>query len=355
MKVSSSIGGATGAAFRAFQKAAALREVMEKGDEGEVVRLLDKDPLLIETADHRKRLPITAAAQLGQLGVARLLTQRGVNVNGADGDGRTALHWASREGHAEVANLLMSFGAEVTRRDHAGNTPFLLASGGGHVALAEMLLQQRGGEGLEEENGSGMRALHKAAVGGHEEMVTFLLGMGAQASSRNIHGCTPFLLAAQGGQLGVVKVLMQSLGTQVLGEVDNRGRTPLHCAATQDHGDVVTFLLSKGAQANVTDGEDKTPLTWACHMSHVGVVQVLAQHMGTQELQDRDQQGSGALHWAVEGGDEEVIRCLLLAGADPSVVDHEGRTPQTFAQEHEWTTSEAVFQVSRPRIQERCS
>jgi ankyrin repeat protein len=70
--------------------------------------------------------------------------------------------------------------------------------------------------------------------------------------------------------------------------------------------------------------------------------------MGTLALHETDEDGKTALHWAVhEGwGQERMVRFLLVAGADSSIMDHELMTPRAVAEENEYAEIVAVFEVS---------
>jgi ankyrin repeat protein len=126
-------------------------------------------------------------------------------------------------------------------------------------------------------------------------------------------------------------MLLQHMGTQALRETDNKGRTALHWAAHSGHEAVVTFLVEMGAHVNSRDAFDTTPLMWACEKGHVGVVRMLA-HMGEEGLKERCTNGSTILHWAIEKGYHDAAKILLLAGADPTIMDDEGRTPRALAE-----------------------
>jgi hypothetical protein len=60
-----------------------------------------------------------------------------------------------------------------------------------------------------------------------------------------------------------------------------------------------------------------------------------------------DPKGGTALHWAVAGGDFEVVRLLLEAGADPKRPDGGGLTPLALArQKKRETITEILEQVA---------
>ena len=54
---------------------------------------------------------------------------------------------------------------------------------------------------------------------------------------------------------------------------------------------------------------------------------ILAITNGT-DLNELDNLGNSALHWAVMRGDIEIVKILLEAGADPNVISSDGYTPK---------------------------
>jgi ankyrin repeat protein len=300
---------------------------VRQGNTRKVTRLLDADPGRLEKANDKGTRPLALAASRGHLGLVRLMLQRGASANAAGRMGKTALHWAAFKGQEGVVMFLLRHGAHANRRNDVGRTPLMLACGKGDVGVVRVLLQYIGIHGLQETDNKGRTALHWAASGGHAELVAFLLKDGAQVNRKAYDGATPFITACQKGRLGVVRMLLQHIGTQGLQETDNQGRTALHWAANRGHEAVATFLLEQGAQANGSDALGETPFILACKKGHLAVVRLLLRHVGEQALHQRDDDGRTALHWAASWGHGEEVAFLLGQGAEANSRDIFGRTP----------------------------
>jgi hypothetical protein len=176
----------------------------------------------------------------------------------------------------------------------------------------------------------------------------------------------PILVAAESGHLGVVRLLVQRGAN--LNATEYRDITALHLAVSQGNEEVVAFLLQQGAQANRRTMNGHTPLMWAARHSDSVIMEMLVKHLGGQGLDDKDGTAEWTpLHNAADWGEQEAVRVLLLAGADPSIVDNEGRTPRAVAEEtveeEDWMDEQekehreegragcvAVFQVSGERV-----
>jgi ankyrin repeat protein len=140
----------------------------------------------------------------------------------------------------------------------------------------------------------------------------------------------------------MVRLLLQK-GANI-NATGHSGTCALAAAAEDGHENIVTFLLSQGAQADAKDEHGMTPFMVAAASHQVGVARVLLQHTGGQGMGDSDEEGLTALHHAAEGGDEKMVRFLLLHGADPRVRSMEG-TPREMAEECGHATCVAVFEV----------
>jgi ankyrin repeat protein len=84
-------------------------------------------------------------------------------------------------------------------------------------------------------------------------VVALLLQRGVNVNVRNSRGQTPLHIAAQNGQLDVVRLLLASQQIDVNAR-DQQGSTPLHLASEKGHVEVVQLLVAHGARLDVRSG-----------------------------------------------------------------------------------------------------
>lgn len=199
----------------------------------------------------------------------------------------------------------------------------------------------------------GMEGLLEALQEGEATTVMRLLDAEPALLERAIHeGDRPLAVAAKDGQLGLVRLLVhRKANVNASGPL---GRTALHWAADRGNEEMVAFLLSEGAHADIADSNGGTPAMLASLRGHVGVVQLLAQYMGTQGLDEGDDMGTQgvdegdeagwtALCFAAHRGSHEVVRLLLSKGARAHLVDVHGRTPIMLAStRNHWNVVEVL-------------
>jgi ankyrin repeat protein len=120
----------------------------------------------------------------------------------------------------------------------------------------------------------------------------------------------------------------------------------LHRACVRGSREVCSLLLAHGADATAVNESGSTPLVHASVHGHTDVVALLLAHgCGDIDLQ-RAGTRSTALHSAVYNGHAGVVRALLVAGADPRIVNHHGETPLAMAVTRGHTECVALLQVS---------
>jgi uncharacterized protein len=168
------------------------------GNLGQVERLLDEDPTLINARNLRdidKPTPLIVAAESGHVDVVLCLLNRGAAVNARDGMEGTALYWPCLNGHGRVVRLLLERGADPTITDRNGFTPLFAAAVGGHEAIVQSLLQTPAIALIDQRCRQGQTALSRAVCTGREGVVRILLRHGADPTVGDNLGRTPLMLA----------------------------------------------------------------------------------------------------------------------------------------------------------------
>jgi hypothetical protein len=148
-------------------------------------------------------------------------------------------------------------------------------------------------------------------------------------------GCTPLMLAAGAGADALVMRLL-ALGADV-GARDACGLNAAHWACFGDHGSsTLSLLLDAGVPLDARGGYgDLTPLRHAVDFHAPGCVAVLLARGGDAlGLNDKANDGETALHRAALYLEFEMLRLLVLAGADPTIRDNHEHTPLDFVMSH---------------------
>ena len=159
-------------------------------------------------------------------------------------------------------------------------------------------------------------------------LVRDLLAAGAHVDATTDNGGTALMFAAIGGDIETQKALLDAgADVNAIGGFD---WTALLVASVKGHVPAVRQLLARGADPNHRDIYGWTPLMRAVYEERRMVVQVLLEQPDIA-LNVSNDQGATALHLAAVKGNEALTRSLLLAGADPSVGDRNGRTAENLA------------------------
>jgi len=148
--------------------------------------------------------PLHGAASCGNVLEARRLLESGLaDVNEHGNMGRTPLHYAANNHHKEVVELLIEKGADVNARERYLCTPL-------HYALPSI------------------------------EIVRLLVANGADVNAKDKEGQTPLDYAESNvRQLAAIDADLKAQHKD--------GHTPLDQAERMDYGEVINFLISKGA------------------------------------------------------------------------------------------------------------
>lgn len=158
----------------------------------------------------------------------------------------------------------------------------------------------------------GNMPLHHAVLGGHLDMVKFLIGHGAFINSRSRAGANVLHIAARLGYLDIVKYLAES--GAYIDSRDNNGSTILHSAADSAKLDIIKYLVERGANFNLRDNKGGTILYSAVRSGNRDVIKYLVE-LGV-DIDSRDNNGGTALHSAVWFNNLNGLKHLVELGAD---------------------------------------
>ncbi|KQJ99481.2 26S proteasome non-ATPase regulatory subunit 10 isoform X3 [Brachypodium distachyon] len=156
------------------------------------------------------------------------------------------------------------------------------------------------------------------------DVVRYLLNHDADTEKLNEDGLTPLYVAAAIGQCEIVEVLL-SKGAHI--DALSTGETALHAAAHGRHDNVVKILLDHCADHNKINFGDCTPLVCAIDARSLKCVKLLLEAGADVNCVGFET----PLIVAAGIGLTDILKCLVLAGADPNVHDSFGRTPVEIA------------------------
>lgn len=287
---------------------------------------------------------------LNRWAVQRLVGKPHVHVDHRDKKGRSALFLAAERGHRDIMQVLVYGRAKIDIATSAQWTP-----------------------------------LHAATFHGQMRCMEFLLLNGANIRAKDIHGCTPLMLAASSPKLFIVdlvsaadrrrrrhvreaayrqqmrvnerarkkgkgeikdpkevwkqhpnKIELLVMGIllktsthgvkidQLVNDYDKKRRTSLIYAARYGRDFAMSRLLHAKANLHHQDNEGRTALFHATQNGHIETVEMLIR--AGANVNQADQYVVTPLHIALQIADDAMANLLLEARASVQAVDCEGRS-----------------------------
>lgn len=138
----------------------------------------------------------------------------------------------------------------------------------------------------------------------------------------------PLHKAAAGHDMQTFYEAVEASSQAELNAKDEKGKTPLHHAASAGNNKFIGILLERGAKADEADTDGKTPLHYASAKNPESVNKLLKKGA---DANAKDNTGKTPLHYAAPGGNESTILCLLKAEADANSEDNRGKKPSEYA------------------------
>ncbi|CAL1530408.1 unnamed protein product [Lymnaea stagnalis] len=163
-----------------------------------------------------------------------------------------------------------------------------------------------------------------------ENCAAILLTMGVDKDCVDINHMTPLMHAVIAGSIEITKLLITwECQIDTLGGVD--GNSALHLASQRGYLEICRALLDAGANVNIRNEKEDTPLIVASVHGHLPIVKLLLEHHAS--INRRGYRECSALHEATEHGHYEVCSFLITAKAGLEDEDTFGNTPLICAAE----------------------
>lgn len=166
-------------------------------------------------------------------------------------------------------------------------------------------------------------------VTGALNVVQLLVESGIVINSITSKKRTALHVACEHGHAHIVTYLLSKgadASMQFEDDVDERldRGTALHIAANRENEQIVRILLDYGVDCTVVTSKGISALQWAAWKSNFPIVELLVSHGAT--LDDVDSQGTTLLQYAAMKGNHRIAELLLRHGADVDTPGFEGLT-----------------------------
>jgi len=292
----------------------------------------------------------------------------GAQVDIIDTDGVTPIMSAASQGHLECVQILLdSLSASKSEPElieyinllsQSGGSAIMFAAGGGHTDVTKLLMEKNANvnaiaqatpkyveslaqaiaEGTatddQEPHVDGVTALHVAAQGGHLDCVQILLQAGATPGIEDDEKRTPLLLAVKGNFGEVASELVRNGADPNTAYVDDDGEehNVLMDAIIVENEEFALLLISSGAGLYAEDDHQVSTLLQASHRGMTEVVKaILGSHSASADKKEGfvdlpSDEGITPLIAASSEGHSSIVPLLIDAGANVNAVDKDGTT-----------------------------
>lgn len=278
----------------------------------------------------------------------------------------------------KVRYLLRKPNVRADHRDNKGRSAMYIAAERGHPSIIEALLQNRGK--VDNPTNAKWTPLHAAAFHGQMKCMETLMAASASVNARDMHGCTPLILAASSPKLFIVDLVsagdrkkrkkfrkgavqkqnkidagksgknkgqitdpftmwkffpnrIELIAINILLKepllqidlADNMKRTALTYAARYGRTYAISRLLHAKANPKHSDGNGRTPLFHAAANGHNEAVEMFLRVGASPNV--TDQYFASPLHIVLQNGDDTLANTLISSEASVNAIDCEGRTP----------------------------
>ncbi len=220
--------------------------------------------------------------------------------------GWNPIHYAAVGGRLGAVRLLVGHGAEVGE-----HLPLLLDWAQGNREMIRYLRSQSGARGKTARPSTQPKIDPNVPAVDRPDWMGFPLLVDACRGNHN----------APDDPGRVRKLLKRGANVNVR---DHKQKTPLHRSSQAGFTKITTLLLERGAEMEAADETGRTPLFDAAYHGRAHLVELLLERGAN--LHHTDRRGETALFAAARRGWQETVEVLLAAGANPAHANAKGKT-----------------------------
>uniref|UniRef100_A0A0K8S308 Uncharacterized protein n=1 Tax=Lygus hesperus TaxID=30085 RepID=A0A0K8S308_LYGHE len=257
-----------------------------------------------------------------------------LDVNKPDCNGLTPIHLATERGHLSVAKLLVEAGADMMIKSY-GSSILHFSCRSGDQSLIEWCLKTEHKKSLLICVDRALRTpLHIAAEGGHFEAVKLLVDAGASISTTSEGDRSLLHHAVMSGNNLLVEWLIQEGNVRKCFNVDSTmadGRTPILLAAEQGQLDIIKLLIDAGGDVKRRCKNHYSIIHYAVISESFEVVEWCLKNMPVELIDSRDHEGKTPIHLAAKLGLRSILRELKDAGGELRLLSYDGASVVHYA------------------------
>jgi ankyrin repeat protein len=296
-------------------------------NQDDVVRILIEMGADINIRSSKKFTALHFAARVDNVDIITLLLDKGMSVNVTNKWGQTPLHSAARSGSLRATKVLFRRGAAIDKTDRDGSTSLIYAARNLKMEVVRFLVEN--GADVNVSSRYEGSALYQATDKGQLELMQYLLDNGADVNgSTDRWDRRPLYVATENQNLLTVKWLIER-GADVnitTRPYHRQFQSPLHVAAQYGNLEIIDCLINAEANVNVLDCDGVTPLLCAVARDKTEAVINLIENGAYINICEGRFKGRSPLHVAAQYGNQQIIDCLIKAGANVKVLDSDGAT-----------------------------
>jgi ankyrin repeat protein len=299
-------------------------------------RSATRDYQRVSTAESRAKFldrggftPLMYAARENCRECVEILVKHKADVDLPDPSSVAPVSIAMMNGNWDIAKLLIEAGTEVNQWDLFGQSPL-------HVAIGNM--SSRGNNNPRDQDSPNKTSGHDVVRmlvdrGANPNQQLYFRAAGRGAFGGIGRGTTPFLMACASGDIEVVKLLLEHRANPKLATSDGQGPIILavgsRSGGTGNPGPRVAGGPAPAGPGVKADAGPRVNPT-------VQLIKLLADSGADVNLMSKRHflqrtRGGSAMHYAVRGGNKDVMAALHDLGIDVNAKDEDGVTALDYA------------------------